>query len=233
MTVTNRTVTSNTTLNDPKDVLNLAREGTVSQAYGARATFKLSRYENSGTDSRTRLDLNLAHGSYDDQNIMTMRSDGRVGIGTTSPGSTLEVHGTGIHIEGTVLRSSSSMGPITAGTWYRVCDFSALPTTAYGEEGVCVIHIGWGDIDSQYWAGHASGIVPYNTKNDGNGQYTSAPSEPLTLTHYYHHRGPAAFQFILDGDGSGGSYGYQSVYIKSPNTLTNLVLTVRAIPLRR
>jgi len=85
MTVTNRAVTSNTTLNDPKDVLNLAREGTSGQAYGARATFKLSRYENSGTDSRTRLDLNLAHGSYDDQNIMTLLSNGNVGIGTTNP----------------------------------------------------------------------------------------------------------------------------------------------------
>ena len=94
MTVTNPTATSSLTLNDPKDVLNLAREGTHSEAHGARATFKLSRYENSGTASRTRLDLNLAHGSYDDQNIMTMRSDGNVGIGKTNPGSALDVVGT-------------------------------------------------------------------------------------------------------------------------------------------
>ena len=94
MTVTNRTATSNTTLNDPKDVLNLAREGTSGEAFGARATFKLSRYENSYANSRTQLDLNLAHGTYDDQNIMTMRSNGKVGIGTDAPGFMLDVNGT-------------------------------------------------------------------------------------------------------------------------------------------
>ncbi|MGY8913433.1 MAG: tail fiber domain-containing protein, partial [Flavobacteriales bacterium] len=92
MTVTNRTVTSNTILNDPKHVLNLAREGTSGEAYGANATFKLSRWENNGLNSRTRLDLNLAHASYDEQHIMTFRSDGNVGIGTTNPGSSLHVN---------------------------------------------------------------------------------------------------------------------------------------------
>ena len=94
MTITNRTPTSNSTLNDPKHVLNLAREGTNSESYGARATFKLSRYENNGSNSRTRLDLNLAHGSYDEPHIMTFRSDGNVGIGKTNPGAALDVNGT-------------------------------------------------------------------------------------------------------------------------------------------
>jgi hypothetical protein len=92
MTITNRTVTSNTILNDPKHVLNLAREGTSGEAYGANATFKLSRWENNGLNSRTRLDLNLAHASYDEQHIMTFRSDGNVGIGTTDPSSSLHVN---------------------------------------------------------------------------------------------------------------------------------------------
>ena len=93
MTITNRISTSNATLNDPRHVLNLAREGTSGEAYGARATFKLSRYENSGTGSRTRFDLNLAHDSYNEPHIMTFRSDGNVGIGTTSPSAPLDVPG--------------------------------------------------------------------------------------------------------------------------------------------
>lgn len=80
LTVTQRTPTSATALNDPKAVLHLTREGTGTQAFGARATFKLSRYENVSTDSRSRLDLVLADGNYDDTTAMTVRSDGRVGI---------------------------------------------------------------------------------------------------------------------------------------------------------
>jgi len=91
MTITNRTPTSNSTLNDPQHVLNLAREGTSGEAYGARATFKLSRYENSGTGSRTRFDLNLAHDSYNEPHIMTFRSDGNVGIGNTTPAFPLTI----------------------------------------------------------------------------------------------------------------------------------------------
>ena len=58
------TVTSNTVLNDPKPVLILGRDGTSSEAYGALATFNLSRYENNSTNSRTRLDLALTKNNF-------------------------------------------------------------------------------------------------------------------------------------------------------------------------
>ena len=80
VTITNRTVTSNTTLNDPQHVLNLAREGTSGQAYGARATFKLSRWENSGVNSRTRLDLDMAHDYYNEVTVMKWYSNGTVNL---------------------------------------------------------------------------------------------------------------------------------------------------------
>jgi hypothetical protein len=91
----NAVPTSSTILNDPKPVMHLTREGTSSQAYAARATFKLSRYENSGFDSRTRLDIVLADGSYDDRNVMTMRSNGDVtipGYYIGGPGTVIQEH---------------------------------------------------------------------------------------------------------------------------------------------
>ena len=83
ITLTNQSATSTTVLNDPQQIIHLCRQGTGGQAYGARATFKLCRWENNGVNSRTKLDLNMAHGSYDDVNIMSFRSDGNVFVNGT------------------------------------------------------------------------------------------------------------------------------------------------------
>lgn len=87
VTITNTNPTSTLVLNDPKPVLHLCREGTGSQAYASKATFNLCRYENVGVNSRTRLDLTLTHSQYDEINVLSIRSDGGVGIGTTDPGT--------------------------------------------------------------------------------------------------------------------------------------------------
>ena len=104
LTLTHGTATSSTAINDPKPVLHLTRDGTTSQSYGARASFNLSRYENSGTASRSRLDLALADGTYAESTVMTLRSDGKVGVGTVTPTYTLDVHG------------SANVGALTATT---------------------------------------------------------------------------------------------------------------------
>ena len=93
LTLTNSTVTSTTAVNDPSPVLHLTREGTSSQSYGARATMDLCRWENNGTNSRSRLDFQLAEGTYANTHVMSLRSDGRVGIGVTSPAYKLDVDG--------------------------------------------------------------------------------------------------------------------------------------------
>ena len=65
--------------------------GTTSVNSGARATFKICRWEHNGTNSRTRLDITLANTTYDDISVMSIRSDGRVGIGITNPSETLDI----------------------------------------------------------------------------------------------------------------------------------------------
>ena len=92
---------SNTVLNDPQDALILARPGSSSQAWHQAAHFRISRYENSATDSRTRLDFALGHNSMGQNaqggaapdNIMTLLSSGNVGIGTETPDYKLDVRG--------------------------------------------------------------------------------------------------------------------------------------------
>ena len=93
--------TSNSVLNDPQDALILTRPGTSNQAWQSQAHMRLSRYENSGSNSRTRLDFGLLHGNGGTNaqtgsapnNVMTLLSNGNVGIGKTNPGEKLEVSG--------------------------------------------------------------------------------------------------------------------------------------------
>jgi len=78
----------------PEDMLHLVREGVAGQAWGNRASFELSRYENSGTNSRSQLDLKLANTTFSaDNTVLSLRSNGNVGIGTTTPVARMDVSG--------------------------------------------------------------------------------------------------------------------------------------------
>ena len=70
----------------------MCRDGTSGLNYGARATFKLCKYDGTPTNSRSRLDITLAHNFYDDITAMSIVSNGHVGIGTTSPQQSLHLH---------------------------------------------------------------------------------------------------------------------------------------------
>ncbi len=119
--VVHQTPTSDIVLNDPQDVLYLGRQGSATNAFGAMATFKLSRYEDNGTNSRTRLDIDLTHGAFTDANVMTLLSNGNVGIGTTSPGVKLDVKSssaTTIQIQGGTTSNSAGILYSAGGTDY-------------------------------------------------------------------------------------------------------------------
>ena len=78
-----------------EDMLTLYRNGS-SSVWAGGASLSLGRYSAGGSSPKSRLDFKLkaAAGSntaLPELTVMTMNSDGRVGIGTTSPGAKLEV----------------------------------------------------------------------------------------------------------------------------------------------
>jgi len=75
-----------------EDILHLVREGVASAAYGNKVSLAIGRYENNGQNSRTQLDIKLTDGHFTDHNaVLSLRSNGYVGIGTPNPGKKLEV----------------------------------------------------------------------------------------------------------------------------------------------
>jgi hypothetical protein len=87
MTITHQTRSSTSVLNDPQPIIHLCRQGTAAQAYGARATISVCRYEANGTTSRTRMDISLADTDNNNNNIITLLSSGNVVIGIINPGT--------------------------------------------------------------------------------------------------------------------------------------------------
>ena len=95
LVVSNALTIANTT--DFKRVLELCREGGTTSSDGVRATFKMGKHTavSSGT-ANSQLDIFLASTNYEtDVDVLTLRSDGLVGIGTTIPTAHLEIHATG------------------------------------------------------------------------------------------------------------------------------------------
>ena len=95
LVVTNGTETNDTVLQTP--VLELTREGVLNNYEAVRATFKLGKHDLTANKSKTKMDIYLADENYNDEiDILTLRSDGRVGIGSTVPEAFLEVVSSGI-----------------------------------------------------------------------------------------------------------------------------------------
>jgi hypothetical protein len=94
LVVSNTTSISNSTY-DLANVMHLTREGT-SVRDGVRATFKMGKYDLEVGKSRSKLDVFLSDDRYTSETeVLTLRADGRVGIGHTQPTAYLEVKCTG------------------------------------------------------------------------------------------------------------------------------------------
>jgi hypothetical protein len=80
--------------NDPWTGLEFQRLGTNGETYNGSVNLRAYRWATSGQDPAMALRFNLSSTApYNTADVMTLRSDGNVGIGTTSPDQKLDVHG--------------------------------------------------------------------------------------------------------------------------------------------
>ena len=131
LVVTNNDVIDS--VDDDAAVMHLCREGPES-SYGARATFKLGKHNAESGASRTRFDIYLANDDYSDEiDILTLRSDGRVGIGSTQPEAYLEVVSAGIGNarQNSLMVHNHALTPGTAGDAIMAAQTDVLVGNAF------------------------------------------------------------------------------------------------------
>jgi hypothetical protein len=167
------TPTSTAALNDPKTILLLARQGTSGQAYGAGAALNLSRWENNGVNSRTRLDISLANAAFDvnSNNVMTMLSSGNVGIGNAAPQAALDITGT----KGLWVRSSGAdPGTLPAAAGTGIGLYYDVTSGLYNAGN-------YGAVQAYSWGGGAGQYLALNPRGGNVGVYTSVPQYQLDV----------------------------------------------------
>lgn len=102
-----------TAVSASENLLSLTRNGIAGVSYNSQAIFALGKY-NSGSNSFSSLEFKLTNLSDSDfATVMTMNSNGNIGIGTNSPGSRLAVVGLPVFSDNTAAASLSE------GSFYR------------------------------------------------------------------------------------------------------------------
>jgi len=149
-------------LNDPMTALALLGDtGGGVATLGAR--FKLSRYESSGSNARTRMDIELIHGDGTVQNVMAIRSDGNLGIGTTAPRMRSTVHG-----------ANAKMAIVSTGETQESALYFGTPQT------VSISNAYKTAIIAQGINGWSRNNLHFCLNNNGN---SNAASEDATIAH--------------------------------------------------
>lgn len=183
-------------LSAPEAVLRLVRDGISGQTWSNVAEFSLSRYEQVGTYARTRLDIGLSHGATSDATaILSVRSDGNIGIGTATPVARLDIQAqtrTDTHPSGiNGLYVTGTFGPDSQGVEFRHTN---------GTQG---IGFGYNTI----YATGTNANQDLNLKPRGTGYVGIGTSEPramLDVNGYIMGRNPYDRNF-RDNEAPGGS----------------------------
>lgn len=89
------TTNASNVVETPTDIFHIRKNGRTGIAYPEIVSFALGKYA-AGIQSKTELGIRLGDGSTTtaDKTIMTLRGDGTVGIGTTTPAEMLSINGT-------------------------------------------------------------------------------------------------------------------------------------------
>ena len=157
--VTNQVTSTSTT---PSPVFALARQGAGSN-YGSKAQFSMSKFT-SGINSSTRLDIDLADAAYDAVNCMTLRSDGKTGIGFQAP--TARVHA----------RASGSRNPAANGLLVE------NPTTIAVEDAIAAVQVRQGSGDAFVSASVFDGATNYVGWSMGSEQRSALSDVNFRIT---------------------------------------------------
>lgn len=150
---------------------------------------------------------------------MYMRGDGNIGIGTDSPGYTLDVRGT---VYSTGLDGSISLGVATLNQVFQANTETKIANLWPLGNGVAVITVGWGYADNNaggqlYWATNFGGIIGL-ASNTAGGYFNGSPTNTVVMNATQHHRNAATLPtFTVKSDASAGAYGNLSLYITFPS----------------
>jgi hypothetical protein len=114
--------------NDPWRGLMFTRIGTSGETYNGNVSLYTYRWKSSGQDPAMALRFNLSDTApYNTNDVMTIRSDNRVGIGSTTPANTLDVNGgistAAITSTGGFVTTTGIQISMASGDWKNVIDF--------------------------------------------------------------------------------------------------------------